>query len=73
MTANAFITHEENKQSCPGVQKPYAEAGEDARPVTGPYRRHMTFGRGVCYIQTGTSEFKLAGRSECTATIFVSL
>jgi hypothetical protein len=38
------------------------------RPVTGPSRRHMTFGRGVCRRQTGTAEFKLAGRSECTAT-----
>ncbi len=38
----------------------------DTRPVTGPYRRHMTFGWGVCRIQTGTAEFKLAGRSDYT-------
>ena len=29
------------------------------RLVTGPSRRHMTFGWGVCHRQTSTAEFKL--------------
>jgi hypothetical protein len=38
------------------------------RLVTGPSRRHMTFGWGICCRQTGTAEFKLAVHSESTAT-----
>jgi hypothetical protein len=42
------------------------ESCSPIRPVTGPYRRHMTFGRGVCRIQTGTAEFKSLYRSGST-------
>ena len=40
----------------------------NARPVTGPYRRHMTLGRGVCCIQTGISEFKSLYRAFSTVS-----
>jgi len=39
-----------------------------SRLVTSLIRRNVTFGRVSVVIQAGTAEFKLADRSECTAT-----
>jgi len=41
------------------IISPVSKSYHATRPVTGPSRRHMTFGWGVCRRQTGTAEFKL--------------